>query len=578
MGRLKGLKEATTLADFAHWIGYKPSSLSYILYKHENADKYTEFTIPKKSGGQRTIKCPNEKLKHLQKKLATNLSLCFEEILKAHNHNNSLSHGFRKKHSIVTNAYKHRCKRYVFNIDLKDFFETINFGRVRGFFIRNSDFSLDLQVATIIAQIACYENSLPQGSPCSPVISNLIGHLIDIRMANAAKRSGCTYSRYADDLTFSTKNKNFPSSIAVKSDNDQNFWVISDQLNEKVNRLGFEVNHQKTSMRYHVSRQMTTGLVVNEKVNVRREYYKQVRTICHSLFKDGSFFYGNNFDHFQLDNNQNISDTRRLESVLSYIYSVKTSYEKLNKSEKVSSDVKKEAPTGIYKLYRQFLYYKNFYTNKMPLIITEGKTDVVYIKYAIRKLNQYYPLLISTVENNLVPKVKMHRWSETFTEVCSLAKGTSGQKNIIDLYEKNFAKFHNGGLEYPVIILIDNDSGSGKIFSRLKQNDRTKIFYHVTKNLYVVPTPISEEKKSTIIEDFFGADALEKELNGKTFNPIENTFDKSIHYSKTVFAESVVAKNYATIEFDKFRLILDRIVAVINDYDHRKLQSQTQQT
>ena len=102
-------------------------------------------------------------------------------------------------------------RRWVFNLDLEDFFPSINFGRVRGFLLKNRDFRAESEHrATVISQIACHENSLPQGSPCSPVISNLVAHLLDMRLVRLASSVGCTYSRYADDLTFSTNKKIFP--------------------------------------------------------------------------------------------------------------------------------------------------------------------------------------------------------------------------------------------------------------------------------------------------------------------------------------------------------------------------------
>ncbi|NJN91776.1 MAG: RNA-directed DNA polymerase [Leptolyngbyaceae cyanobacterium SL_5_14] len=128
-----------------------------------------------------------------------------------------VSHGFKRKLSIRTNARKHRNRRYVFNIDLTDFFGSINFGRVRGFFIKDKRFRLNSKVATIFAQIACFKKSLPQGSPCSPVISNLIGNILDTHLVRLAARTGCTYTRYADDLTFSTNKRCFPRSIAIQS-------------------------------------------------------------------------------------------------------------------------------------------------------------------------------------------------------------------------------------------------------------------------------------------------------------------------------------------------------------------------
>src|SRR5262249_16793586 len=144
-----------------------------------------------------------------------------------------VAHGFKRKRDIRSNARQHRHRRWVFNIDLEDFFPSINFGRVRGFFIKNRDFALHEEVATVIAQIACHDNSLPQGSPCSPVISNLVAHLLDMRLVKLASTNGCTYSRYADDLTFSTNKKEFPADVAspkAAEDAALHLWLPSKAL------------------------------------------------------------------------------------------------------------------------------------------------------------------------------------------------------------------------------------------------------------------------------------------------------------------------------------------------------------
>jgi RNA-directed DNA polymerase len=104
----------------------------------------------------------------VQEKLSVLLQDCLDEVNDAKQREDLIAHGFRRKRSIITNARQHRNRRYVFNIDLENFFPSINFGRVRGYFIRDKSFELDKDVATVIAQIACHENALPQGSPCSP--------------------------------------------------------------------------------------------------------------------------------------------------------------------------------------------------------------------------------------------------------------------------------------------------------------------------------------------------------------------------------------------------------------------------
>jgi RNA-directed DNA polymerase len=202
----------------------------------------------------------------------------------------SLAHGFERNRSIITNANLHKRRRYVLNLDLEDFFPSINFGRVRGFFIKDKHFSLHPAVATILAQIACHENELPQGSPCSPIVSNLVGHLLDSRLARFAKIHKCTYSRYADDITFSTSRKDFPPALAFPVPGATGKWQLGVELREKIEHSGFKINDKKTRMQFRGSRQVTTGLMVNEKVNIRQEYWRTARQMCHALFATGKYY------------------------------------------------------------------------------------------------------------------------------------------------------------------------------------------------------------------------------------------------------------------------------------------------
>lgn len=224
MSQLQLLKSAASRQDVAALLGFQTKALAYILYRKPPVAKYSPFQITKRSGGLRLINAPSPDLKLLQRRLADILQNCIEEINATQNWKDQFAHGFKRRRSIITNATKHRKRRFVFNIDLQDFFGTINFGRVRGFFVKDRSFALNPDVATVLAQIACHENCLPQGSPCSPVISNLIGHVLDLHLSKLALGAGCTYSRYADDLTFSTNKPVFPSRIAKKIPGQPHKW------------------------------------------------------------------------------------------------------------------------------------------------------------------------------------------------------------------------------------------------------------------------------------------------------------------------------------------------------------------
>jgi hypothetical protein len=246
---LSKLKACNDLSDVAHLLGVKPATLSFVLYTIPVHERYTKFNIPKKKGGHRTIMAPNPRLKMVQRRLADLLlDIQFEQESFKTKKQCILAHGFKKELSIVTNAQNHRNRRYVFNVDLKDFFPTLNFGRVRGFFIHNEVFKLNPDVATVIAQLACHNNQLPQGSPCSPVISNLLGHILDIHLNRLAKKWRCTYTRYADDLTFSTNESKFPAAIGQIVTGTTNRWVAGNDLLATVYKSGYQLNPSKAHL------------------------------------------------------------------------------------------------------------------------------------------------------------------------------------------------------------------------------------------------------------------------------------------------------------------------------------------
>src|SRR5260370_34792656 len=122
MSRLATLKAATSLSDVAKLLDFKPKSVSYLLYIHPAAVKYKTFQVPKRNGGQRTIKAPIDALKLLQRRLSDLLQDCVDEINTAKKRKDRTAHGFKPKRSIVTNARQHRHRRWALNLDPDDFF------------------------------------------------------------------------------------------------------------------------------------------------------------------------------------------------------------------------------------------------------------------------------------------------------------------------------------------------------------------------------------------------------------------------------------------------------------------------
>lgn len=553
----------------AKLLDFKPKAVSYILYKQSEATKYKTFQIPKRNGGQRTIKAPIDALKVLQRKLSDLLQDCVDEINKAKQRKDRTAHGFKRKRSIITNARQHRHRRWVFNLDLEDFFPSINFGRVWGFLIKNKDFQLHKDAATVIAQIACHDNSLPQGSPCSPVISNLVGHLLDMRLVKLASDTGCTYSRYADDLTFSTNKKEFPADIAVPSGIEgaaSHLWLPGEALQKVIERTGFRINAKKTHQMYRASRQKVTGLVVNKKINVRWEYRHDARAMVHSLVKTGTFqIVGvtQKDGHAVLE--KRLGTLNQLHGMLGFIDSI----EVYNKTH--TSDVPLDERSSNEKVYRQFLIYSTFYAAQAPVVICEGETDNVYLTHAIRSLASEFPVLAEVMQDKKIRlKVRLYKYPKSSTaRLLDLKDGGSDVlSKFIGAYKRETKDFTGPGLTEPVVILYDNDDGAKGIRKTIKDVGKViaaEPFVHVIKNLYAVPTPLVGGATSSKIEDFFDATTRATILDGKTFNS-GNGFDTDKHYSKTVFAHKVVRQKADTIDFTGFRPLLTNLTAAINKH------------
>ena len=562
MSRLTELKAATSLTELAPILGLPASALAYTLYKAPGP-KYATFSIPKKSGGVRDIAAPTTRLKSVQEYLNNLLTECQLEIeAKQPKKRKLVSHGFRKGGSIITNARQHINRRYVLNFDIEGFFPSINFGRVRGFFIANKNFALHERVATVIAQIACHDNALPQGSPCSPVISNLIAHLLDMRLVSLMRKHKCTYSRYADDLTISTNCKDFPEKLAYQLGPRNSAWVLGDDLLEAVQRAGFSVNHKKTRMQYRDSRQVVTGLSVNRKVNIRADYYRTARSMCHSLFASGTFIRPGKLGN--TDGTPAPGNAATLEGVLNHIYFVKK-----QERERTKATVNYRDRHGIERLYGRFMFYKKFVALEKSVIIGEGKTDNVYLRAAIKKLHAYHAALRVTVGGVTSNNISFFKHSNLTREMLGIDGSSSYFVNFIRDYEDMVAGFKHAPLQHPAIILIDNDAGAKGVFGILRSmninidHETTAPFYPVIRNLYVVKTPESAIPPAySQIEEFFDAKTLGTKLNGKSFN-MKNDTDTAAEYGKAYFAEYVVAPNADKIDFGGFAPLLDRIVETI---------------
>ena len=564
-GEVMEINEIKTRNDVAKVLKIPVKDLTYVLYVKGVDDLYKSFDIPKKSGGTRRINAPKKKLLFIQKRLSDILCEYQQQIYKTDSSKGKISHGFIKGKSFITNASVHRNKRFVINIDLEDFFDHFHFGRVRGYFIKNEYFKLPKDVATIIAQLTCYNGTLPQGAPTSPIITNLICNILDNRIAKLAKSYHMDYTRYVDDMTFSTNDKKF---ICIQNE-------FMEKLEIEINKAGFKINEKKTSVQYRNSRQEVTGVVVNKKLHVNREYYKTTRAMANSLYKNGKF---------TIDGE--VGTINQLEGRFSFINQL----EKYN-NELVSNNDKHCFGTlnAREKDYSLFLFYKNFFINEKPMIITEGKTDVRYIKAALKNLWHEYPELIKKVDDNKyeykINFLKKNRNNSYFLDIKK--DGADTLNNIYRFYisKKNNKDKHYGYMEKfktysgqssknAVMILFDNElSDRNKPVSKFAKKNLNenqinelveKTYIPLKDNLYLMVTPLIEGVDETDIEMFFDQETLGHIHEGRSFCK-KDDYDTNKFYGKEIFSKYIMS-NYKNIDFSGFKPMLDNIRKICIEY------------
>lgn len=256
------------LGDKAYSIHLKQITY-YCNPKREGVKRYTDFTIPKKSGGVRIISAPVAGLKSILFSLNTILQSVYEP--------SKYAMGFVPGRSVVDNAKIHIGQNYIYNIDLQDFFPSIDKSRVWKR-LTLPPFSFVSDLADVIAGLCTMRMEegdniryvLPQGAPTSPTLTNIICEKLDRQLAGLAKRFGLLYSRYADDITFSSMHYVYAE--------DGEFIA---ELNRIIADNHFVINAKKVRLQKPGMRQEVTGLVVTDKVNVVRKYVRELKTIIH---------------------------------------------------------------------------------------------------------------------------------------------------------------------------------------------------------------------------------------------------------------------------------------------------------
>jgi RNA-directed DNA polymerase len=279
--------------DLAKALGVSISRLRWLAYHRDvdNHSHYRRFTIPKRSGGTRIINAPKRVLKGAQR---TVLREVIERLTVHH-----AAHGFLADRSIKTNALVHAGADVIVKVDIKDFFPTVSLPRVKGL-LRKAGMSE--QLATLLGllcteaprdivefrgdtwYVATGPRALPQGSPASPAITNALCHRLDRRLSGLARKLGCVYTRYADDLTFSWRKP--AEDAAARAPKGTLLHGVQLILREE----GFTLHPDKTVVMGRGTRQVVTGLVINRAqganaVRVPREVMRRLRAAIHNRKK-----------------------------------------------------------------------------------------------------------------------------------------------------------------------------------------------------------------------------------------------------------------------------------------------------
>ena len=233
-----------------------------LYFGKKRTDNYRLFFIPKKSGGWRKIEAPKKDLIEIQSWIKSNI---LEKLTIS-----PFAKGFQKKLSIIDNAKEHVCKEIVINIDLEDFFPSITYHQVFKVFYYAG---YKKQVCHLLTKLCTNsKNCLPQGSPASPILSNLICYSLDMRLNGLMKKFGYSYSRYADDMTFSGQ---------------KNLRFLVPYIRAIITDCGFKINENKLRYQYSFKQQMVTGLVVNNKITIPKKFIKELDNAIYFINKFG---------------------------------------------------------------------------------------------------------------------------------------------------------------------------------------------------------------------------------------------------------------------------------------------------
>ena len=409
---LKQLKTMETVDDLAvllnsikrdefpsvHY-GISSAMLKYFSSDKITPKRYRIFHIRKKGGGLREIKAPCRQLDVILTCINVMLKACYEP--------SDVAMGFTSGKSVLDNASVHVGHNYVFNIDLKDFFPSIPQARVwRRLQLRPFNFSRE--IANVLAGICCaydenaLSNVLPQGSPASPLLTNAICDKLDRRMKGVAKRFGLHYSRYADDMTFSSMHNVYQEGSTFRT-----------EIRRIIEEQGFRMNEKKTRLQKTGARQEVTGLTVNTIANVSRKYISDIRWLLHIWEKEG---YAKAYALFYPKYKQEKGYVKKGEPVMENVVGGKLNYLRMIRGENNPAYQKLQAR---YNALQQLVFVDNETDKSKSYVYVQPYTMADFQKLFGTKVT-----LAVTCEGKLVGKCEINGMDKT------LAISKSTQKSL----------------------------------------------------------------------------------------------------------------------------------------------------
>ena len=338
--------------------------------------RYKTFQIRKKSGGLREINAPCYQLGILL--------YIINIVLKAIYVPSPSVMGFTEGRSVVDNAKMHVGHHYVFNIDLKNFFPSIPQARVWAR-LQLPPFNFTKEIANVIAGLCCHTNAeknacvLPQGAATSPLLTNAICDKLDRRMKGVAKRFGLHYSRYADDMTFSSMHNVYQES--------SDFLI---EIKHIIEEQGFTMNDDKTRLLRDGARQEVTGLTVNSIVNVSRKYISDLRWLLHLWETEG---YAKAYSKFYPKYKKEKGYIKKGEPVMENVIGGKLNYLRMVRG---ANNVAYQKLQARYNKLQQLIFVDNE---------TDSKTSYVYVQPY--KMVDFIADFSTTVTLEITPKKKL---------------------------------------------------------------------------------------------------------------------------------------------------------------------------